>query len=638
MSLIHQLLAKHFGYNQFRPLQEDIVRSVMEGHDTLALLPTGGGKSICFQVPALAKDGICLVISPLIALMKDHEEQLKEKGIRAAAIVSGMKKSEVEIVIGNCIYGDYKFLYVSPERLASKYFQEQLIRMPLSMIAVDEAHCISQWGYDFRPPYLEIAKIKELFPTIPIIALTASATREVRDDICQLLNFKKGYKVFTKSFARSNLSYIVRHEDNKYERMMRILNSIPGTSIIYVRSRKKTQDIARWLLSQRIKADYYHAGIDFKIRTEKQKRWMNNETRVIVATNAFGMGINKPDVRSVIHMDLPDDLESYYQEAGRAGRDEKPAYAVVLYNNNDLNEIERKKITNFPEINEIKTVYQALSNYLQIPIETGEGQTYEFDLLQFCTNYKQDPVKTYNCLKILELADYLTLSEALFLPARIKILLKNLDLYAFQVERKEYDPILKVLLRSYGGIFDDYVRINESEIARRLETDKKTVFELLKKLNKLEIIHYLPLTDQPQITFTCNREDIKYLRIQKEYLEDRKNRFVVRADAFKNFISNKQQCRSMMILSYFGEENLIRCGTCDYCRELNKMELNEIEFEDLKNSILTRLEMEATSPHEIVAHIQSISPNKITIVIQWMLENNIIHTEAGGQLVLTKTP
>lgn len=636
MSLIHQVLAQYFGYNQFRPLQEDIVRSVMEGTDTLALLPTGGGKSICFQVPALAKEGLCLVISPLIALMKDQEEQLKEKGIRAAAIVSGMKKSEVEIVLGNCIYGDYKFLYVSPERLASSYFQEQLVRMPLSMIAVDEAHCISQWGYDFRPPYLEIATIRELFPNVPVIALTASATTEVRNDICNRLQFKKGYKVFTKSFGRSNLSYVVRHEDNKYERMMRILNTIPGTSIIYVRNRKKTQDIANWLVSQRVKADFYHAGLDFQTRTEKQNRWMKNEIRVIVSTNAFGMGINKPDVRSVIHLDLPDDLESYYQEAGRAGRDEKPAFAVVLYNNNDVAELERKKISNFPEVEEIKTIYQALNNYLQIPLETGEGQTYEFDLLKFCTHYKQDPVKAYNCLKILELADYLTLSESLFLPSRIKILIKNIDLYTFQVERKEYEPIIKVLLRSYGGIFDDYVRVSETEIARRLETDKKTVIELLQKLNKLEILQYLPSTDQPRITFNCNREDIKYLRINKEYLEDRKNRFIVRADAFKNFITNKQQCRSMMILSYFGEENLKRCGTCDYCRELNKMELNEIEFENLKNSILGHLEKEPSSPHELVKHIQSIHPDKIIAVIKWMLENDFIEAESGGQLIIKK--
>jgi ATP-dependent DNA helicase RecQ len=637
MSLIHQVLAKYFGYNQFRPLQEDIVRSVMEGNDTLALLPTGGGKSICFQVPALAKDGLCLVISPLIALMKDQEEQLKEKGIRAAAIVSGMKKSEVEIVLGNCIYGDYKFLYVSPERLASEYFQEQLIKMPVSMIAVDEAHCISQWGYDFRPPYLEIANVREMFPKIPIMALTASATTEVRDDICNRLKFKPGYKIFTKSFGRSNLSYVVRHEDNKYDRMMRILNTIPGTSIVYVRNRKKTQDIANWLMSQRVKADFYHAGLDFQTRTEKQNRWMKNEIRVIVSTNAFGMGINKPDVRSVIHLDLPDDLESYYQEAGRAGRDEKPAYAVVLYNNNDLEELERKKTTNFPEVDEIKSVYQALSNYLQIPLDTGEGQTYEFDLLQFCANYKKDPVKTYNCLKILELADYLTLSEALFLPSRIKILLKNIELYAFQVERKEFEPIIKVLLRSYGGIFDEYVRISETEIARRLECDKKVVVDLLQRLNKFGILNYLPSTDQPRITFNCNREDIKYLRISKEYLEDRKNRFVVRADAFKNFISNKHQCRSIMILSYFGEENLKRCGTCDYCRELNKMELNEIEFENIKNSIFSQLENEPMSPHELVKHIQSIHPDKVTTVIQWMLESGYIKTDVGGQLaIITK--
>jgi len=634
MSVIHQILAKYFGYSQFRPMQEEIIQSVLDGNDTLALLPTGGGKSICFQVPALAMEGICVVVSPLIALMKDQEEQLKEKGIRASAIVSGMTKSEIDIILGNCIYGNYKFIYISPERLANEDFRMQLLKMPVNMFAIDEAHCISQWGYDFRPPYLEIASIREHFPSIPVMALTASATPEVREDICAKLNFKSNKKVFTKSFARPNLSYIVRHEDNKQERLLRVLKTIPGTSIIYVRNRRKTQELATWLNAQGISADFYHAGLNFKLRNEKQERWMNNKTRVIVSTNAFGMGINKPDVRSVIHTDLPDDLESYYQEAGRGGRDEKQAYAVVLYNNTDINEIQRKININFPEIEEVKNVYQALGNYYQMPIGNGEGQQFEFEILQFAANYRFDPIRTLNCFKILEQEGFITLSDAVFLPSRIKIRVKNLYLYNFQVQHKEFESIIKLILRSYSGLFDDFTKINESELSRKLNITREEVIIQIKKLNTQEILEYLPASDTPRLTFNFSRIDLKHLKINKQNLEDRKQRFIVRSNAFKEFILNKNKCRSMMLLSYFGEDNLSRCGTCDYCRERNKLEFNDIEMESISNSIKTLVQQKAMLPHEISLHFPKLSPEKVATIVRWLLDNGDLKKLENGLITL----
>lgn len=636
MSVIHQVLAKYFGYSQFRPMQEEIIQSVLDGNDTLALLPTGGGKSICFQVPALAMEGICVVISPLIALMKDQEEQLKEKGIRASAIVSGMSKSEIDIILGNCIYGNYKFIYISPERLASEDFIAQLLKMPVNMFAIDEAHCISQWGYDFRPPYLKIASIREHFPNIPVMALTASATPEVRDDICNKLNFKSNKKVFSKSFARPNLSYIVRHEDNKQDRLLRVLNTIPGTSIVYVRNRRKTQELANWLNAQGISADFYHAGLNFKVRNEKQERWMNNKTRVIVSTNAFGMGINKPDVRSVIHVDLPDDLESYYQEAGRGGRDEKQSYAVVLYNNTDINDIERKINVNFPEIDEVKNVYQALGNYYQMPIGNGEGQQFNFEILEFSANYRFDPIRTLNCIKILELEGFFNLSDAVFLPSRIKIQLKNLDLYNFQVQHKEFDPIIKLILRSYSGLFDDFVKVNESELARKLNINRDDAVNQIKKLHTLEVLEYLPASDIPRITFNYSRVELKHLKINKQNLEDRKQRYIVRSNAFKEFILSKHKCRSMMLLSYFGEDNLSRCGTCDYCRERNKLEFNDIEMESISISIKTHLQKKAMLPHEIAFQFPKLSGEKVAAIVRWMLDNGDLKKLPNGLITLIK--
>ncbi len=631
MSLIHQVLAQYWGYNQFRPLQEDIVRSIMENHDTLALLPTGGGKSICFQVPAMANEGLCIVISPLIALMKDQEENLKKKGIRAVAIVSGMKPSEVDIALDNCLYGDYKFLYVYPERLENEFFLERLKHMKLNLIAVDEAHCISQWGYDFRPPYRNIANIREWFPNVPIIALTASATPEVKEDICIQLKLKSP-NIFTKSFARSNLSYIVRHEDKKMESVLKILKAVPGCGIIYVRNRRKTQDIANQLIKNGIRADYYHAGLSQQTRSEKQSQWMNGNSRIIVSTNAFGMGIDKPDVRSVIHLDLPDDLESYYQEAGRGGRDEKNSYAVVIYNQSDILDLERRMKVNFPSVEEIRNVYQALGNYLQIPIHGGLGLTLEFDLISFCDQYKFDPVKTYNCLKVLELEDHLTLSESIYLPSRIYIPIKNIELYEFQVLHTNYDHLIKTILRSYAGLFDNYVRFSETELAKRAGMELNALKSELTSLNKLEVISYLPATEMPQLTFNEARVDSKLLRISNENLADRKQRFTIRANAFKQFITDKYHCRSMMLLAYFGEGNLHRCGTCDYCRERNKLELNDLEMEELRNEIHTILKLGPELPVTLAQKIKGFKNDKVIAVLRWLIDNGEVGKDALGRI------
>lgn len=635
MSHIHQLLTQYWGYSQFRPLQEEIIRSVMEGQDTLALLPTGGGKSVCFQVPALARPGLCLVISPLIALMKDQEQELKQKGIRAVALVSGMKKNEVMLALNNCALGDYKFLYVSPERLSSAPFKEILSQLPLNLIAVDEAHCISQWGYDFRPPYLQIAEIRSVFPTIPVLALTASATPEVQKDICEKLLFKNE-KVFAKSFSRPNISYLIRLTENKSSHLLKVLANIPGSSIVYVRNRRKTMEIAQELNKLNIRADYYHAGLDHQTREERQLAWKNNATRVIVATNAFGMGIDKPDVRSVVHMDLPDDLESYYQEAGRGGRDEKPAYAVVLYNKSDLVDLEHRCISNFPARDEIRTVYKALANELQIPVGAGLNVSYDFELTEFCSKYKFNTIQTLNSLKIIEMAGYISMSEAFYHPSRIRMLAKQMELYTFQVEHPKYEPLIKSILRSYAGTFDDYVHFSEVELARRATLDTAELKKQLQYLTQINILDYIPSFKNPTITFLHRRVAENELYIAKEVLEERKIRFEIRANAFRNFLVNPNQCRSIILLSYFGEKNLFRCGNCDYCRGRNKLELNDIEVENISAKVLNLLSVHPLPPLEISKTLSEIPIHKMEPVLKWLLDTGDLGIDAIGR-VYTKT-
>jgi ATP-dependent DNA helicase RecQ len=584
---IQQILKQYWNHDDFRPMQEEIIQSVLLGHDTLALLPTGGGKSVCFQVPALAKEGICIVISPLIALMKDQVENLKEKGIEAVSIVSGMGKREIDIALDNCIYGQVKFLYLSPERLLSELVRERIKYMKVNLIAVDEAHCISQWGYDFRPPYLHIADLRDLHPEVPVLALTATATAEVREDIQQKLRFRKP-NIFKKSFERKNISYVVQNAENKLRKLLDIAKGIKGSGIVYVRSRKETTEIAKFYNENGIKAEYYHAGLEAGLRSQKQENWKNNRTSIIVATNAFGMGIDKPDVRFVIHKDPPESLEAYYQEAGRAGRDEKKAYAVLLSNPSDRLKQEKKFELSFPSIPEIKQVYHFLANYYQLAYEAGEGLSFDLDLGDFCSRFKLDAVKTINSLKFLEQDEYLSFNESVFLPSRFRFEVLNEQLYNFQIQNPGWDPFIKTLLRSYGGAFENYVRLREFDLARRTNMNVQQVVDGLKQLQEFKILSYQQQTDMPQVTFLKPRQHANALYINKKAIDERKATYRKKMEAVFAYAEHKK-CRSQMLLAYFDEPNADKCGVCDVClEEKRKRNASEI-FDDITSEIVQLL-------------------------------------------------
>ena len=619
MELIHEILLRHWGYTSFRPLQAEIIKSVLSGNDTLALLPTGGGKSVCYQVPAIAAEGLCLVISPLIALMKDQVENLKRKKIKASAIFSGMSKTEIDIALDNCIYGDLKFLYLSPERLTSELVQARIAKMKINLIAVDEAHCISQWGYDFRPSYLQIAEIRN-FVDAPVLALTATATAEVKKDITEKLNFKNS-KNFTASFERQNLSYVVINEENKLQKLLSILNNVPGTSVIYLRSRKKTKEISEFLNLNKINADYYHAGLDHSGRSKKQDDWMTNKTRVICSTNAFGMGIDKPDVRTVVHLDIPEHPEAYFQEAGRAGRDGKKSFAVLLYNKSDILELDKRVETNFPSVDEIKKTYQALGNYYSLAAGSGYNQSFDFEISHFCKTYKLSPVAVLNSIHILELEGYLITTEAVFLPSRIHFTVNHDDLYQFQIQNEKYDPFIKLLLRSYEGLFDDFVKINENEIASRSGLKQNEVELLLQQLEKYNILKYLQKKDTPQLIFAQPRIDVNKLKISNQNLADRKKRFESRLKYIKYYITQFQVCRSTVLLNYFGEENSTRCGICDICLERNKLEINDLEFKSISDKLKNILVENSLPLDVLVKSIRTVNEDKTIKVIKWLLDN-----------------
>lgn len=617
---IHQILLQYWGYSSFRPLQEDIIRSALNGDDTLALLPTGGGKSICFQVPALAKEGICVVISPLIALMKDQVENLQKRGIKAVAIFSGMTKREIDIALDNCVYGNIKFLYVSPERLETDIFKARLEKMNVNLFAVDESHCISQWGYDFRPSYLNIIKLREMKPGVPFLALTATATPEVVIDIQQQLGFKKE-NVLQKSFERKNLSYVVLNEEDKNNRLLKILNKVKGTSVVYVRSRKKTKEIAHFLINNGVSADFYHAGLINEERSRKQLDWINNKIRVIVSTNAFGMGIDKPDVRTVVHLDLPDSLEAYFQEAGRAGRDEKKAYAILLVEQADRMDLEQRIVSSFPPIEIIKQVYQALANYYQIPIGAAFSETYNFDIIAFSKQYNLPVTTAFNGLKFLEKEGYLLLSEATYNPSRIKIEVSKTVLYDFQVKHPKYDVFIKTLLRSYTGLFDNYTKINESEIAKRLSTDKTKIVAALEFLQSNQMIDYIKQTQTPQITFTTPRLDIKELSISAKNYQERKEVAIKKMESVIYYASANHKCRSEILLNYFGQKDTYRCGVCDVCLERNKLELSDMEFSLVSDQVKTQLKNAPMPLTALVNSITNVREDKIIKVLQWLMEN-----------------
>ena len=621
------ILKQFWGYPSFRPLQEDIVDSVIEGKDTLALLPTGGGKSICFQVPAMAMDGVCIVITPLISLMKDQVIHLKKIGIAAAAIFSGMHHNEIEVAYNQAAFGMLKFLYVSPERLMTDAFIEALRKMNVCLLAVDESHCISQWGYDFRPPYLKIAEIRQYMPHTPVMALTATATPKVVDDIQYRLGFKKN-NVFQTSYERKNVTYNVIHEADKYGLMYRLLNKMDkGSGIVYVRSRKRTKIIAEWLQSVGISASFYHAGLDTKTRDYRQQLWMDGKIKVIVATNAFGMGIDKPDVRLVVHLDLPDSLEAYFQEAGRAGRDLKPSEAFLLVADTDINKLKDNINSSYPELSRIKIIYEALCNYLQIPIGAGENQTYDFDINAFAQYYNFSLLEVFNAIKLIEREGLFMTSEAMNTPSKIHVKAEREDLYRFQIEYKEYDTLIKFLLRNYPGILSDFVNIREEQISQKTNISIDKVERQLKNLDSMNFLTYIPRNDKPQIQFLTERIDVRYFTLSDEIYRNRKEDAARRIDAVIDFVNNNEDCRSVQLLRYFGENIRKTCGRCDVCSSKNKMNVSDNEYRDISETIVCELHESDNNVYEILKKVNNHHEEKVLDTIKWMIDNDIIERD-----------
>ena len=633
--MYHEILHTYWGYSEFRSLQLDIIQSIGNGKDTLGLMPTGGGKSLTFQVPALAKEGLCLVITPLIALMKDQVENLKKRGIKATAIYSGMSYEEMMIAIDNCMYGNYKFLYVSPERLSTRAFLLKIPHLQINLIAVDESHCISQWGYDFRPSYRQIASIREHLPTVPILALTATATPEVVRDIQTQLKFAAP-NVFQKSFVRSNLIYIVRQTDDKLQQLLQILQKVPGTSVVYVRNRKKTKEIADFLNENNIPANYFHAGLSNNTKDERQQKWKNDECRVMVSTNAFGMGIDKPEVRTVIHLDLPDSIENYFQEAGRAGRDEKKAYAILLYSNADKVKIEKRIRDNFPEKEKIKEIYEAISNYLQIPVEGKEGAVYDFEIFDFCAKFHFPALLVHSAINILEQAEYICYTEEVDSNSRILFTVSRDDLYAINNSHIHSEKIIHALLRSYTGLFTDYAYINEEIIAQRAGLTVDETIQTLIFLAKTKVIQYIPRKKTPFITYTQQRQEKRYLKIPREVYEEKKERYVKRIESMIAYATNTTVCRSRMLLHYFGESNTHDCDQCDICLTRKKNDLANQEFQQLCTTIKTTLLEKALTIHELSA---KYNHQKETIIktTRWMLDQGEIYCDDTLKLYLNKT-
>ncbi len=628
-----QVLKNFFGYSDFRPLQEDIVLSIAGGVDTLALLPTGGGKSVCFQVPALMQEGICLVVSPLIALMKDQVDALKRKNILAAAVYSGMTKREIDTILDNCIYGNYKFLYVSPERLKTEIFIERFKQMKVSMIAVDEAHCISQWGYDFRKPYLDIAEIRPHHPQAPVIALTASATLTVKKDIIEKLQLNSP-GVFVKSFARSNLSYAVRFVENKTEMAIKILQTVPGTSIIYVRNRKGTKDIASALRSVGITAHFYHAGLDSKDRDLRQQDWMAGKVRVMVATNAFGMGIDKPDVRSVIHLDLPENLENYYQEAGRAGRDELKSYTALLVNENDIKTlIERAEIA-YPPIDYIRKVYQSLANFFRVAVGSSLMSSYDFDISQFIQTYRLELLPTYNALKVMQEEGFLELNESFYSPSSLHFLVNQSKLYEFQIAYAKLDPLIKVLLRMYGGeLFSTYISIQEEKLSKILNLPVSEIIKLLDQMDQFAIIAYNKRKDKPQVTFLTHRYDAAQLPLDVRRIEERRANSKEKARSMVAYVRNDKLCRTNQLLHYFGEESDLRCGVCDVCVAIRKDEKKaELESRFRSRVVDVLSPGQALSLEELLSALHGKNDPFTLSILREMEDEGIIETSDDGKI------
>lgn len=621
MELYRQILTRYWGFPDFRPLQLEIIQSVAQGKDTLGLMPTGGGKSVTFQVFSLSRDGICIVVTPLIALMKDQVEKLNAKGIKALMVHSGMSPAEIKIILDNAVWGDYKFLYVSPERLDSEYFTERLAKMQVNLVAVDEAHCISQWGYDFRPSYLNIIRIRKILPGVTILALTATATPEVVVDIQEKLGFIQK-NVHQVSFLRENLSYLVRNVENKNGYLLETLQKVKGSGIVYVRSRKATHEIAAELVKNKISADFYHAGLTTSVRSEKQDAWISGKKRVIVATNAFGMGIDKPDVRFVIHFAPPESLEAYFQEAGRAGRDGKKSAAVLLYNNADKTKLKKQVTVAFPDVAQIKKVYNSLCNFLQVAEGFGKGQTFGFQLQEFAQAYKLQQAMVYNSLKFLQMEGYLEFTEEVDNPSRVYFTVNRDDLYKYQIANAAMDGFIKLLLRSYTGLFTGFVHIDEELLAKRSGISREQVYQYLKHLRQSKIIEYVPQNNTPYIYFNKERISIDRLKISKENYGARKAEFQKRIDAVIDYATSTTTCRSRILLSYFGEKDAPACGTCDVCKSLEQLELTNYEFERVSAEVKRLLENPCTY-EKLLLELEG-DQHKMRRIIKWLLDNEKI--------------
>lgn len=627
MNAPRDILWQYWGYNAFRPLQEEIVQSVLEGHDTLALLPTGGGKSLCFQVPALCMDGLCIVVSPLIALMRDQVQSLQAKGIKAIAIHTGLPHGEIDRLLNAAMFGDVKFLYISPERIATDEFQARVANMNVKLVAVDEAHCISQWGYDFRPSYLRISELRALLPGVPLIALTATATGPVVDDIQERLQFHNG-QVFQKSFTRSNLSYVVRQADDKYLQLLDILKKVHGSAIVYVRNRRKTKEIADYLRRQGIKADFYHAGLENDERHKRQAEWVANKTRVIVSTNAFGMGIDKPDVRVVVHIEPADSIEAYFQEAGRAGRDEQRAYAIQLMTANDEADLLESKSKDIPTYQEVRAMYDQIGGELNIAYDSGVHQPHDFDLSAFAKKYQYGPVKVMSALKLMETQNLLEVSDGFQSQPKVKIVVGKDVLYKFQVEHRRYEPLIKMILRTCAGVFEDYVGFNEVAIAAKVHMSYEALATAMLQLDRLDILSYIPRRDKPQLVLRQPRMRPDHLTMDRSFMEARIAGARERLEAVYQYVTNKSVCRSRWLVAYFGEADAPDCGICDVCIGRKKETLSAGDFETIAASIMIAV----TEPLSVsaLADKLSLNPEKVSEVVRWLADQGrVARTEDG---------
>lgn len=627
MENYRQVLQQYWGYDGFRGIQEDIIRSIGSGKDTLGLMPTGGGKSITFQVPALAKEGLCLVVTPLIALMKDQVHQLRSRGIKATAVYSGMTREEIVVALENCIFGNYKFLYISPERLATDIFRTKLRHMQVNLIAIDEAHCISQWGYDFRPSYLQIAEVRQLLPGVPVLALTATATPEVVEDIQQRLAFPQR-NVFRMSFERKNLAYIVRYTENKPSELLHILNSLPGSAIAYTRNRKRTKEVAEFLESNGISATYYHAGLANDIKDLRQKSWLDGRQRVMVATNAFGMGIDKPDVRLVVHIDCPDSPEAYFQEAGRAGRDGQKAYAVLLFAPRDKGLLLRRVEDTFPEKDYIRKVYEDLQYYYQMAMGDGRGCTFAFNIEEFCLNFKHFPVRVDSALKLLTRAGYLEYTDEQDNASRLMFTLRRDELYRIHENSEATEQLIRCLLRSYTGLFSDYAFIDEGFLSRQSGLSRQEVYESLVLLSHRRILHYIPGKKTPYIIYTRERQETARIVLTRAVYEERKESYIRRIQAMTDYAGSQTHCRSQFLLRYFGEKDSHPCGQCDVCLQQHASGLRNSEFTGIANALLQLLEEVPLTPAEL-AERMTLPLSVYEPVLRYLMNEEQIRLQEG---------